>query len=219
MNQTKIKMKKLALLLVLLGILGFFLFMKLNSPSLKWTASSDPKIKIGKPELKEDSIFKNHEKYISDGFDFPVGPPDAKEYYNAQKFTENNHLGEDWNAVTGGDSDLGDPIFAISHGVVSRSYDAGSGWGNIIRILHKTRQGKYIESLYAHCDQRLVKKGDWIKRGDTIGTIGNANGVYLAHLHFELRTDPKMNLGLGYSSNTEGYISPTDFIRDNRPIN
>ena len=32
-------------------------------------------------------------------FDFPVGKPDAVGYYNAQEFTENDHLGEDWNGV------------------------------------------------------------------------------------------------------------------------
>lgn len=37
---------------------------------------------------------------IADAFDFPVGKPDAKSYYNAQPFTKNNHLGDDWNAVT-----------------------------------------------------------------------------------------------------------------------
>ncbi len=29
---------------------------------------------------------------LSDAFDFPVGKPDAKKYYNAQKFGKNAHL-------------------------------------------------------------------------------------------------------------------------------
>jgi hypothetical protein len=45
---------------------------------------------------------------ICDGFDYPVGKPNGKGYYNAQKFGENTHLGEDWNGVRGGNSDLGD---------------------------------------------------------------------------------------------------------------
>ena len=40
-----------------------------------------------------DSLFANHPKYIVDGFDFPVGKPDAKGYYNAQPFMKNTHLG------------------------------------------------------------------------------------------------------------------------------
>jgi len=67
---------------------------------------------------------------IANHFDFPVGKPDAKGYYNAQKFQKNNHLGDDWNAVTGGNTDLGDPIYAIGNGKVTFAEDAGSGWGN-----------------------------------------------------------------------------------------
>ncbi len=44
---------------------------------------------------KFDEIFLGREEYIVDGFDFPVGKPNAKGYYNAQKFTENYHLGKD----------------------------------------------------------------------------------------------------------------------------
>lgn len=173
-----------------------------QEPQSKWT---------------ENSLFRDHIKYRTDGFDFPVGPPNASGYYNAQKFTENNHLGEDWNALSGGDSDLGHPIFSIANGWVSKSYNAGPGWGNIIRIIHENQDGEKVESLYAHCDKRLVSTGDWVKRGDTIATIGNANGAYLAHLHLELRSDCDLELGPGYSDNTQGYISPTEFIKSHRP--
>ncbi|MBL4587064.1 MAG: hypothetical protein JKX84_08430, partial [Flavobacteriales bacterium] len=38
-------------------------------------------------------LFELNANHISDGFDFPVGPPDAKGYYNAQPFGKNEHLG------------------------------------------------------------------------------------------------------------------------------
>jgi len=53
-------------------------------------------------------IFGDHK---ADHFDFPVGRPDAKGYYNAQGFGKNAHLGDDWNGTGGGNSDLGDPIY------------------------------------------------------------------------------------------------------------
>ena len=53
---------------------------------------------------------------ISDGFDFPVGKPNAKKYYNAQKFGKNYHLGDDWNGVGGGNTDYGNPVYSISNG-------------------------------------------------------------------------------------------------------
>ncbi|MEM6298728.1 MAG: M23 family metallopeptidase [Bacteroidota bacterium] len=154
--------------------------------------------------------------YIAYSFDFPVGIPDAKGYYIAQKFQENSHLGDDWNAVTGGNSDLGDPIYAVANGYVKVVKNYGGGWGNVIRIIHQQVNGEMVESLYAHCDTVLVKEKQWIKKGAQIGTIGTANGAYLAHLHFEMRSDLELPLGPGYSNETKGYLNPTRFIKANR---
>ena len=168
---------------------------------------------------KYDSLFAKHPKYVSDGFDFPVGKPDANGYYNAQPFMKNTHLGDDWNGRGGGNTDLGDPVYAIGNGYVSEAADLGGGWGNVVRIVHKNTSGKWrcVESLYAHFDKIKVKKGDFVLRGTTIGTIGNNKAMYWAHLHLELRHSPDLPLGGGYSSDTTGYLDPTHFIRQHRP--
>jgi murein DD-endopeptidase MepM/ murein hydrolase activator NlpD len=155
-------------------------------------------------------------EYIADQFDYPVGKPDAEGYYNAQGFGDNNHLGDDWNAKTGGNSDLGHPFYTVANGYVTFAEDIRGGWGNVIRVLHQLPDGTQVESLYAHADTVLVKKGDWVKRGQQIGTIGTAHGLYWAHLHFEMRTDPKMAIGGGYSTATGGYLDPTAFIEAHR---
>ncbi len=168
-----------------------------------------------------DSLFIGNNKYISDGFDFPVGKPNAKGYYNAQGFLENYHLGDDWNGLGGGDSDIGLPIYSVSHGLVVYARDAGEGWGNVIRVVHKLEgQGffDYVESLYAHCDEIFVKSGQFVQKGDKIGTIGNADGHYKAHLHFEMRHDVSLPLGGGYDVEYYGYLNPTLFIDANRKI-
>ena len=153
---------------------------------------------------------------LAKSFDFPVGKPDAKGYYNAQRFGENNHLGEDWNATSGGDTDLGDPIYSIATGKVTLAADIGGGWGKIIRIAHHLPDGSWIESLYAHCDQILVKEGDIVSKGTKIATIGNNKGQYLAHLHFELRSELALPAGGGYGTDTTGYLNPTEFIKSHR---
>ncbi|MEO0469295.1 MAG: M23 family metallopeptidase [Bacteroidota bacterium] len=166
------------------------------------------------------SFFQQHPSYQSDGFDFPVGKPNAKGYYNAQAFTKNAHLGDDWNGTGGGNTDLGDPIYAIANGYVKHAYDAGPGWGQVVRISHYLPDDslhQWVESLYAHCDSMLVQTGDSVLRGDQIATIGNANGVYWAHLHFEIRTDSSLVLGGGYAVDTAGYCNPTVFIQQHRP--
>ncbi len=169
-------------------------------------------------ENKQTDSIQIPTPFIANAFDFPVGKPDAKGYYDAQKFRENHHLGEDWNANTGGNTDLGDPIYAIANGYVVQASDHKGGWGKVIRIIHKMPDNRYVESLYAHCDTILIAEKTWVKRGDTIGTIGTADGRYLAHLHFELRDQINMPLGGGYSENTQGYINPTPFIKENRTI-
>jgi murein DD-endopeptidase MepM/ murein hydrolase activator NlpD len=178
-------------------------------------------------QKKINSIFAKHSEYISDGFDFPVGKPNAKKYYIAQKFRKKNpnfgnhfHLGEDWNGIGGGNSDLGDPVFSIANGFIIFAKDGGPGWGNVVIIIHKLpNKSKYtfIVSLYAHLQKMYVKKGNLVKRGQKIGTIGNVNGTYLAHLHLEMRSNINMPIGGGYAAWTKGFINPSSFIKKNRP--
>ncbi|MEM6806562.1 MAG: M23 family metallopeptidase [Bacteroidota bacterium] len=167
-----------------------------------------------------EDFFAQHSSFHVDGFDFPVGKPDAKGYYNAQFFGKNRHLGEDWNAVTGGNSDLGQPIYSIGHAYVYSAKEEGPGWGKVVRLIHYHPRLKpaYVESLYAHCDSLWVEEGDSVKRGDQIATIGNADGRYLAHLHLEMRDSLEMPIGGGYGRQTAGYLIPTNFINSYRNL-
>lgn len=167
---------------------------------------------IDDKHLEDDFIIQLY----ADDFCFPVGTKDTLGYYNAQQFnSSSDHLGEDWNALTGGDTDLGDPIYVCANGYVKEAKDFKGGWGNVIRVLHFL-QNDTIESLYAHCDKMTVEKGDWIRKGTEIGTIGNAHGKYKAHLHFEMRSDISLPLGKGYSREKNGYIHPTAYILSHR---
>lgn len=152
---------------------------------------------------------------IADRFDFPVGPPDAVGYHDAQPFGERDHLGEDWNGNGGGDSDLGDPVHAIAAGVVVSARDHGGGWGNVVRVVHDLGTTR-VESLYAHLHRIEVTVGQVVAVGESIGTIGTAGGKYPAHLHLELRNRVGMPLGGGYGRNRSGHLDPTAFIRATR---
>ena len=190
--------------LILILLIGFFSCKPDTKKNISYTAQNNIKI------IKSDTI------KFTNGFDFPVGKPDAKKYYNAQKFGENEHLGDDWNGVGGGNTDLGDPIYSIANGYVSNAENVYGGWGNVIRIVHYIDNENQIESLYAHCDEIIIKKGDYIEKGQKIGTIGNNNGQYLAHLHLELRSQVGLPIGGGYSFDTEGYLDSTEYIKNHR---
>lgn len=163
---------------------------------------------------------------LADGFDFPVGKPNAAGYYKARgmRLRPPVHFGEDWNGTGGGDSDLGDPIYSCADGVVMFAYDVRVGWGRCILIRHayrdpKSGKVKFIDSQYGHLRSMLVKKGDYVKRGQKIGTMGSNRGMYPAHLHFEMRH----NLSTGMqresvSRSLTNWADPTRFIRAHRRL-
>ena len=157
---------------------------------------------------------------VADAFDFPVGKPDAADYYKARGFRAHGHLGEDWNGRSGGDSDLRDPVYAIGNGVVVLAVDYKLGWGNVVILRHAyVEQGAthYIDSLYGHLDSIAVRQGGIVTRGQKIGTIGDAHGMYPAHLHFEIRKN--LRIGMQRSSfpqDFSSYFSPTAFIESHR---
>ncbi len=160
---------------------------------------------------------------LADGFDFPVGKPDAVGYYKARGFTPNGHLGEDWNGRGGGDSDRGDPIYSVAHGIVVASDDFRAGWGNCIIVRHAYRDHSgriaMVDTQYAHLETRLAKVGDLVKRGQLIGTMGGNRGMYPVHLHFEMRKNLQIGMNrTQFARDYSNYYSPTPFINEHRTL-
>jgi murein DD-endopeptidase MepM/ murein hydrolase activator NlpD len=158
---------------------------------------------------------------VADGFDFPVGKPDAEGYYVARGFLR-HHPGEDWNGVGGGNTDLGDPVYSIGNGLVVFARDARRGWGNVVIVRHTyITQGKLktVDSFYAHLERVTVREGQHVTKGMQVGTIGTNRGMYTAHLHFEIR----QNLSIGinrsaFRNDLVNYHKPTPFIRAHRKL-
>jgi murein DD-endopeptidase MepM/ murein hydrolase activator NlpD len=159
---------------------------------------------------------------LADGFDMPVGKPDARGYYKARGFRANGHLGEDWDGIGGGDTDLGDPVYCIGDGVVVFARDCHQGWGNVVIVRHAYRDGlgtRYADSLYGHLDKILVKRGQGIRRGQQIATIGNAHGLYDAHLHLEVRKNLEIGMSRDkFAQDSSNYYDPTQFITSHRHL-
>jgi murein DD-endopeptidase MepM/ murein hydrolase activator NlpD len=159
---------------------------------------------------------------LADGFDFPVGKPDGANYYRFRGFIRGDHMGEDWNGLAGGNNDLGKPVYAVAHGVVVYSKDYRSNWGNVIILRHAYRDKgtiRYVDSLYGHLNERLVTLGTQVTRGQKIGTIGTNHGMYVAHLHFEIRKN--INIALkhrDYAMDFSNYHRPAQFIAERRVL-
>ena len=86
------------------------------------------------------------------------------------------HEGMDFTA------EMGTPARAAAGGMVIYS-DFHSQYGNMIEIDH----GNGLVSRYAHLSKRLVKNGDVVLSGSTIGAVGSTGRSTGPHLHFEVR--------------------------------
>ena len=77
----------------------------------------------------------------------------------------------------------GTPVKVEENGVVVYAGNALKGSGNLILVRHD----KQWMTAYAHLDKMLVKKGQVIKRGVSIGKVGSTGSVSVPQLHFEVR--------------------------------
>jgi murein DD-endopeptidase MepM/ murein hydrolase activator NlpD len=153
------------------------------------------------------------------------------------------HQGADVNFK--GINDKGKPLYSIANALV---WDYGwvSGWGNYLILRIQANPGKSfrltdgtttaeIFALYAHLDEikviksdgqtiaqsALIKKQTYLAKGWQIGTIGDADGIYSPHLHFEIRINGYDQLGHGYwpvddQSYLTYFVDPIEFIDNNK---
>ncbi len=159
---------------------------------------------------------------LADGFDQPVGKPDADGYYTSRGFRPRYHMGEDWNGDGGGNTDLGKPVYSTANGLVVLARDMRMGWGNLVIIRHtflEDRQMKTVDSVYAHLDKVTVRENQQVVRGQQVGTIGTAHGMYPAHLHFEIRKNIFIGYNQrGFAKDYSNYYSPAAFIGPRRKL-
>lgn len=159
---------------------------------------------------------------LADGFDQPVGKPDAEGYYRARGFRSNYHMGDDWNGLAGGNSDLGKPVYSTANGIVVMARDMRMGWGNLVIIRHpylENNKLQIVDSVYAHLDRILLKENQQVVRGQQVGTIGSNRGMYPAHLHFEIRKNLSIGFNQrGFRRDISNYYSPVAFIKAHRKL-
>lgn len=130
-------------------------------------------------------------------------------YYAARKAC---HPAIDLNAITGSDTDLGDPVRAADTGTV-----LGTMWdsyiGGIVEILHP--DGSI--SGYWHLRDIHVVKGQYVNGGDFIGQVGKGAKLDMAaHLHFYVKRKG-VSLALNYwpSTHIKDRQKAEEFIREN----
>jgi murein DD-endopeptidase MepM/ murein hydrolase activator NlpD len=88
------------------------------------------------------------------------------------------HLGTDFAAPQG------TPVRTVGDGVVQFA-GVQNGYGNVIFVQH---QGNDM-TVYAHLSKIMVKQGEKVDQGETIGLVGHSGWATGPHLHFEFRVN------------------------------
>jgi len=81
-----------------------------------------------------------------------------------------------------------------------------TGNGKVIKVMKSPSYGNYViikhghgyESLYAHMHEVMVKRGQTIKRGEQIGTVGSTGRSTAPHLHYEIHLNGRAINPLSY---------------------
>lgn len=98
-------------------------------------------------------------------------------FYKVNKF----HQGVDFSAP------IGTEVYATGNGKVIMVEKSYWGYGNTIVIDH----GFGYKTKYSHLHQFKVKRGETVKRGQLIATLGNTGKSTAPHLHYEVHKNDK----------------------------
>jgi murein DD-endopeptidase MepM/ murein hydrolase activator NlpD len=234
--------------LLLLTFYGLILALSFSGCS-SVAENKKPPANLATPAQAPSNVF---DEYLSspfppaDGFDFAVGNADGRGAYTdkatgkrydgwyiathfAEEYSLGIHTGEDWNGTGGGNTDLGQEVYAVANGRVVFAANCGKLWGNVIALEHtfyENNERRKIRSVYAHLLEIKVRRGDIVARRQLIALVGqDPDKTFDAHLHLELRWDETLAPTYWPSSNgkdqswvKEHYAAPTEFINSHRNL-
>ncbi|NQU35775.1 MAG: urea transporter [Bacteroidetes bacterium] len=144
------------------------------------------------PVLGEWNIAQGHNgKYThkgewADAWDFIILDSNGIQFKNSGDFSEDYYC-------------FNKPVVASADGTIIEMYDniddniigdvnTKQNWGNSLVIKHSD----YLYSQYSHLKSESfkVKKGDFVKRGQLLASVGNSGRSPFPHLHFQFQLMP-----------------------------
>lgn len=121
-------------------------------------------------ERKRNILFPLEAKHITSEYGFRIHPKTGK--YEL-------HAGTDYRAKEG------ENIYASGDGIVTKVWEDNIN-GKALRVKYKDIDD--LEFTYIHLsDNKIVKEGEEVKRGQIIGKTGNTGRSTAPHLHLSIR--------------------------------
>lgn len=145
------------------------------SPKRKYTARAAPRKTASRPARSSYTVVQKR----SSKFSWPVRGTIVSKFGTIGKGRANDGINIK--------AARGTAVKAADAGTVAYAGNELKGFGNLILVRHNDG---WI-TAYAHNDRLLVKKGQKVRRGEKIATVGATGGVNSPQLHFEIRAGKK----------------------------
>lgn len=151
---------------LLISILSFVMISNYNLQRVEYCRSET----LVRPICVEETIYPTKRNQITSRFGFRNHPIDhVVKLHKGIDFAGNE----------------GDSVFVTDVGIVEYASDKSkdgrrSSYGKHIIINHNGHK-----TLYAHLSEIIVKKGQYVERGELIGRIGSTGKSTRPHLHYE----------------------------------
>lgn len=119
------------------------------------------------------------------------------ETYKATTYSGHGYA---WDFNLSDGDDCGEPVVAVTAGKVitmvdNIDYYKKKSFGNYVRLDH---DGDNKRSLYGHLDEVFVKSGQWVERGQALGTIGKTGDATGCHIHLEIQDSSNNDIDSKY---------------------
>lgn len=144
-------------------------------PKRKYTARAAPRKTTSRPARGSYTVVQKR----SSKFSWPVRGTIVSKFGTIGKGRANDGINIK--------ATRGTAVKAADAGTVAYAGNELKGFGNLILVRHNDG---WI-TAYAHNDRLLVKKGQKVRRGEKIATVGATGGVNSPQLHFEIRAGKK----------------------------
>src|SRR5262249_41154458 len=123
----------------------------------------------------------------------------------------------------------GRDVRAVANGRVVVAGDFGAAWGNVVAIDHlfyKNNERKELRSVYAGLGGLRVRPGEYVRRGQTIGTVGLGDGGAKAprlHVQFQIDGEFEPTFGKASATSDEAWVrahlcDPSAFVASHRSL-